>query len=277
MKSNYITIFPESYGALPVSMLLTPVNRLLKKIKGIPNSVQSKLHQLPQDTILSMLADTELIDKSLRSCVKVETLCNAAGIQLDLWTDVSVHEYGSAILLMELPPLVNVSYRNGEYGLSKRAEIELFRWFTAHKEPQRIEGDKFLYIYKRFTHILDSVGLCDNDNWEAKRITNAVTHAICFSDSPRYTEFFYTTVKSDYDGAELLVIRHSDLSKYLDYLALEVPIHPDSCAFAGVSVDGNDVVPLAAKGPHIASMKETGKQTPSMPTENEDEELVQTF
>ena len=42
-------------------------------------------------------------------------------------------------------------------------------------------------------------GRCDNDNFEMKRVTNAITDAIGIADSVDKFSFFYTTIHGDKD------------------------------------------------------------------------------
>lgn len=231
-KKTFIVLCPEGHALLPISSLLG----VIKKFENAVNSIKStfgdiRLADLPQEEILKMLSFTEKLDKSLRSCVKEDVVTGKVKLgTLEMWSDVHVYEYPKAILLMDFPPLVNSSYRYGEYGLSKRAEIELFKWFHTRTLPDFDENNRFLYIYKRYVSgPIDMAS--DNDNWEMKRITNAVSQAIGFSDNPRFSEFFYTSVHSDFDGAELMLIRHKDLFSFMDYLDSGTPIHPDSGSF----------------------------------------------
>lgn len=232
MNNTYISICPESYGLLPVEAFLSAVSKMENDVKTcISRYGNKRLYELPQEEILTLLKNTELLDKSLRSCVKSETILHSnVKEELELWTDVHVYEHEGAILLMDFPPLVNISYRNGEYGLSKRAELSLFQWFANHSPPEFYDENRYLYIYKRYTsEPIDMVS--DNDNWEMKRITNAVSQAIGYSDNPRFSEFLYTTVESEYNGAELLLTRHNSLVSFMSYLSSGTPIHPESSSF----------------------------------------------
>lgn len=233
-KKPFIVLCPEGHGLLPISSLISVVNKFKSNAESLKNVFGDiLLSDMPQEDILQMLSYTEKLDKSLRSCLKEESILDSDSRNtesLELWTDVHVYEYENAILLMDFPPLVNSSYRFKEYGLSKRAEIELFRWFHSHKMPDFEAENRFLYIYKRYVSTpIDTVS--DNDNWEMKRITNAVSQAIGFSDNPRFSEFFYTTVHSEFDGAELMLIRHNDLVLFSDYLISGTPVHPESGSF----------------------------------------------
>lgn len=231
-KKTFIVLCPEGHALLPISSLLGVV----RKFENVVNSLKDtfgdiRLADLPQEEILGMLSFTEKLDKSLRSCIKEGVITGESKSgTLEMWTDVHVYEYPNAVLLMDFPPMVNSSYRYGEYGLSKRAEVELFKWFHTHNLPDFADENRFLYIYKRYVSgPIDMAS--DNDNWEMKRITNAVSQAIGFSDNPRFSEFFYTSVHSDFDGAELMLIRHKDLILFVDYLDSGTPIHPDSGSF----------------------------------------------
>lgn len=232
MNKTYITICPESYGLLPVEALDDAVQKMKNDVASCISAYGNrKLYELPQDEILKLLANTEMLDKSLRSCVKSDTILRSSCKScLEMWNDVHVYEHPNAVLLMDFPPLVNTSYRNGEYGLSKRAEVALYHWFSIHSPPDFEDGNRFMYIYKRYTN--DSIDMSsDNDNWEMKRITNSVSQAIGYSDNPRFSEFLYTTVESDFNGAELLLISHNSLPLFFDYLTSGTPIHPESSSF----------------------------------------------
>lgn len=230
-KQSYITICPESYGLLPIQSFDMALEKFRHNVKMLLQTYGSKrLCDLPQSEILTLLSQTEMLDKSLRSCLTDATIkANSAG-ELELWSDVAVYNYPGAVLLLTLPPLVNASYKNGEYGISKRAEIELYKWFLTHKPPDFDSDNRFLYAYKRYSSKALGV-VSDNDNWEMRRITNAVSQAIGYSDSPRFAEFYYSTVESDYDGAELLLIRHQDLPDFMDFLGSGTPAMPDSPSF----------------------------------------------
>lgn len=239
MFKGNIGFVPEGYAQYSANSIIIPIQRLLNKANELSEfNDDISLSDIDSEIILDLLNETELVDKSLRSCLSDDYHIdlNKAGYgdgdEKIPWTDISIHEYPGAILLIELPQMVSMSYKTGRCSVSLRTEIELAKWFSDHDTPLFDKKNKFVFVYKRFIPKDKKVfNVCDNDNWEMRRVTNAVISAMGYSDNSEVVDFFYTTVQGYYNGAELLVIRQKDLRWAYKYLSTSTPIHPESPAF----------------------------------------------
>lgn len=130
--------------------------------------------------------------------------------------NIQVFQPKNCILKLVLPPLMPIKFA-GSYDVYWNTKLALQEYFAVHEIP-KLTGQKLTLIYKRYTKNIHTDALCDNDNWEMKRVTNAITEELFYSDNPANFSFFYTTVESSFEGCEATVIRQENLADFTDYL-----------------------------------------------------------
>lgn len=122
-----------------------------------------------------------------------------------------------SVLRIELPPLIGRE-SHGMYDIYYQTKSVLSSFLSDHTLPN-YKGQKLLLLYKKYTTTLSSSNTCDNDNWEMKRVTNAVAEALGYSDNVEHFSMLYTTVASNCNKVEATVLLLSQLSFFLPYLA----------------------------------------------------------
>lgn len=127
----------------------------------------------------------------------------------------------NTILRVIMPPLIGRKI-TGSYNQYWSVKYAIEQYKETHPIEQ-IYGEKLLLIYKKYAHDLSVDYTCDNDNWEAKRTTNAISEGINYSDNAANFSFMYTAVLSDACCVEATVIRLSDLPLFYGYLTNSCP------------------------------------------------------
>lgn len=128
----------------------------------------------------------------------------------------------NAILRVSLPPLIGRKF-SGSYDIYWKTKIALEQFFVTESCPFFVD-EKFLLIYKKYATNLDACFTCDNDNWEAKRVTNAISESLNYSDNAEHFSMMYTAVKSHINMVEATVIKLDDLCKFTSYLQDNNPV-----------------------------------------------------
>lgn len=185
MKTSPITPFGhETYADQPAKNIVIPVTQFLHKLECLSDTEkQGQLWQLDDTTIIDLLEHIEIIDKSLRSSLSVDLFDDVRhlGDLQRLWSDVEIFHHNIAEFVVCLPPVVSCSYRYGEYGLANRVRLELREWYSSQQKPPYRVDDPLIFAYKRYISKITRQ-VCDNDNMELRRVTNAIVSVIGGSD-----------------------------------------------------------------------------------------------
>ncbi len=129
---------------------------------------------------------------------------------------IEVSQPQNTVLRISMPPLVGRKFR-GSYNIYWALKTALEEYGEVHG-IDNVQGEKLLLIYKRYAKNLSVCYTCDNDNWEAKRITNALAEALNYSDNAEHFSMLYTSAKSDVDRMEATVILMKNLPLFTGYI-----------------------------------------------------------
>lgn len=136
----------------------------------------------------------------------------------DAYCEIGFTERGD--LRLKTPPLMKRGHRKSlQFYFLIQDALSAFR-MTGNTIPVH---NSFIIIYKRLAKTIGSHILCDNDNLEAQKCTNAITESMMKSDNPRMASFFYTTVQSKEDVPrdlmEITILPSESLGAYLGYIS----------------------------------------------------------
>lgn len=201
------------------------VKKLKKTTDRLP--VGKDLDSISDDDLFSILEESTQVSMSVREALigtkdplyvsRREKLCG------QIYNIVVGHPEGT-ILRVSLPPLVQARYK-GSYDIYRATKIMLSEYYSKHERPV-VQGEKLLLLYKKYAKDLTADYTCDNDNWEAKRVTNAISEALLYSDNAEHFSMMYTAVKSDRCYVEATVICLANLPKFTDYILDPIPAQP---------------------------------------------------
>lgn len=106
---------------------------------------------------------------------------------------IDISQPEGCLLKMVLFPLVNFPTKGG-YNVYSELKQALDAYLENHP-VKVVPGGKYTLLYRRIVPgpLTLGQGRCDNDNFEMKRCTNAITDALGFADSVDKVSFFYTT------------------------------------------------------------------------------------
>lgn len=171
------------------------------------------------DYLFSLLEDSTQLSMAVRTAIlgekgpwyasRREALCK------HIKNVVIGHPEGT-ILRVTIPPLIGRRFK-GTYDIYWAVKVMLEEYYSKNERPI-LYGEKLLLIYKKYAPNLSVCFTCDNDNWEAKRVTNAISEAFLYSDNAEHFSMMYTAVNSRYDFVEATVIRIQDMPKFADYI-----------------------------------------------------------
>lgn len=130
--------------------------------------------------------------------------------------EIKVIPVENGIIRLVLPPLASKKYV-GSYNIYKSVKLALQAYQEKHGRIDVI-GKKLIIIYKRFTPYFGLENDIDNDNWESKRVTNAITEAIEYSDNTAHLSMFYTTSRSNESRVEVTLIEQQSLPFFENYV-----------------------------------------------------------
>lgn len=197
---------------------------LYKKAEKLPLGKEISL--LDEESLLDILQDVSLLSMSVREGILgyKDTRYPARRKQLLQALPVLVSIPENAILRVSMPPLVGRKI-TGAYDIYQQVKLALEDFMSTREFPAYF-GKKLLLIYKKYAQNLGVCYTCDNDNWEAKRTTNAISEALNYSDNAEHFSMMYTAVKSTANYVEATLIPIESLQYFLPYLTDATPAQP---------------------------------------------------
>lgn len=173
----------------------------------------ARLYDAPQDgnTLLKMLEELEKTRISARQIIDQILLPDSqkqALLRVGI-KDISISNPSvPALLLITLFPLVNTQIKGG-YNVYFEVKFALEKYLQEH--PLTLPMGRFALVYRRIIkgNLALSAGHCDNDNFEMKRVTNAITEAIHVADSVDKFSFYYTAAAGDEAKTEVYLATES--------------------------------------------------------------------
>lgn len=177
-----------------------------------------------ENVLYRLISEIAMLDMTVRTCLLEKRNEGFFEREKEFVKGSYIHisTPANAIIRATIPPLVGRQFK-GSYNIYWRLKSALAEFERRHKIP-RSEGERLVLIYKRYSTNLAVGHTCDNDNWEMKRTTNAISEALNYSDNSEHFSMVYTTVKSNTDCVEATVIKQEDMALFLDYLSEAKPV-----------------------------------------------------
>lgn len=180
--------------------------------------------------LLRLAGEIATCDMSVRGCIlghlsedghdaRQERLVGAAKIRIS--------SPPNTILRVTLPPLIGRKIK-GSYNVYWKLKMALAQ-YEKDAGQFKVPTQKLLILYKKYARCIDIGHTCDNDNWESRRTTNAISEALNYSDNPQHMSMLYTTVQcsgAHPDCVEITVMPEENLAMFLPYLQKTEPEQP---------------------------------------------------
>lgn len=204
--------------------MCTKIHTMADKINVISKKLNNNMPAFETENILyRLISEISMLDMTIRACLLEKRNNSFFEREKELVKGSHIHisTPSNAIIRVTIPPLVGRQFK-GSYNIYWKLKSALAQFEKNYKLP-RLEGEKLLLIYKRYSTNLAVGHTCDNDNWEMKRTTNAISEALNYSDNSEHFSMVYTTVKSNTDCVEATVIKQKDMALFLHYLSEAKP------------------------------------------------------
>ncbi|MBN3025038.1 hypothetical protein JXX19_01215 [Ruthenibacterium lactatiformans] len=190
--------------------------RLVQLTEDLPQN--QPLENIPDKKLYTLLEQITQADMAVRNAI-LGALDSKRPERRKRYVErlnIHVSQPKNCILRLTLPPLASAKFA-GSYDIYQNTKLALEEYFSTRNVPD-LTGQKLTLIYKRVVKNIRSNAVCDNDNWEMKRVTNAITETLFYSDNAAHFSFFYTTVEGPIAGTEATVIRETNLMDFTGYL-----------------------------------------------------------
>lgn len=220
---------------LPVRLLSgDQKTRLHKHAEEILRLTEESISALTQDEqqkwLLRLAGEIAICDMSVRGCILgqvSETGHDARQERLTGTAKIRISSPPNTILRVTLPPLIGRKIK-GSYNVYWKLKMALAQY---EKDTGQLKTptQKILILYKKYARCIDIGHTCDNDNWESRRTTNAISEALNYSDNPQHMSMLYTTVQcsgAHPDCVEITVMPEENLAMFLPYLQKTEPEQP---------------------------------------------------
>lgn len=208
--ANDNSVFPvqgHKDGLEREKLLKSTLQYCSNRVKSMKKVLDKSLEYPNDRAILDLLGEVELSRKALREVLPethqpTETASVPGNIQ-----DVIVETSPQIPLKITLMPLCAYPIR-GAYNT----------YFDVYNALQNMINKPALAAHKRYTIIYNRVvkgplvlakGRCDNDNFEMKRVTNAISDALGIADSVDKFSFYYTTTEGDQSKTEVFLLEEA--------------------------------------------------------------------
>lgn len=215
---------PVFVGHNSTEFMQRRIETLYKLKDKIPAGTEN--NSVPDDVLYSLLEQTSQLDMAVREGILGYKDSGYAGRRGRLASQIPVivAQPPGTVLRISLPPLIGRRFR-GSYNLYWAVKIALEEYCASHTIDTPL-SEKLLLIYKRYARNLDVCYTCDNDNWETKRVTNALSEALNYSDNAEHFSMMYTAVKGSVDCMEATIVRIQDMGAHLNYILDPTPAQP---------------------------------------------------
>ena len=155
---------------------------------------------LQEKDLYELLSLSSSINLSLRDMIDpVSDLGSYKDLYFSKCLNIHIEELNENEFKITLNPLADKKYK-GSYDIYYQIKLALNKYLSYHKFNLK-KDRKYILVYKRYSVNIKSE--TDNDNWEMKRATNAITECVSFSDSPSHLSFVYTTVPDNKNYVEI--------------------------------------------------------------------------
>lgn len=187
---------------------------------------KTALSELETKTLLEILDSAAHISGGIRSAVKYPDPAytrfreNMELREILGRSDIQIGYTQQGYLRLVTPPLLQLSNRRSvQIAFAMEDALIAFR-AAGNAIPTH---PSFFIVYKRFATNMDSENLCDNDNMEARKITNVLVRMMGLSDNPGFASFIYTTLSAAESLTEITVFPRGELMKVCAYIDSPAP------------------------------------------------------
>lgn len=201
--------------------VISKSKKLQKDISLLPP--QRALDEVDESVLYRLLSDISILDQTVREAIlggKDEGYATRERA-LAMASNIVVAKPPKAILRILIPPLAGRQF-SGSYNIYWKLKTVLNQYAHEH-EIEHISEGKLVLLYKKYAKRIDACYTCDCDNWEMKRVTNAIAETLNYSDNAEHFSMMYTAVKSQVDCVEATVLRMESFPFFFDYLTESVP------------------------------------------------------
>lgn len=214
-----------------VNLCVNTTNFVMNRVKALQKTAgllrpNEDLRSVHSDYLLDLLSNATQISMAVRGAYLggKNAWYGMRREEVGVILPVKVGHPDGTILRVTVPPLIGTRFK-GSYDVYWNVKVILEEYYEKHERPI-LYGKKLLLIYKKYAPNLSADFTCDNDNWEAKRVTNAISEALLYSDNADHFSMMYTAVKSAFSFVEATVIHIEDMAKFADYIIDPVPSQP---------------------------------------------------
>lgn len=191
--------------------------RICRKLEDYPKDWP--IAAMEMDDLLNTLENTAYIADAIRSAAKdpgpFRDFTKEEIVKLITPIEIEVGYSPRGYLRIITPLLVRTeNYRSRHIGFAvENALIAFVEGGNSIPRPR-----SYAIVYKRFCDARQTVQICDSDNIESKKITNAIAAAMGHSDNAWSASFCYMTVSSPQRLTEVTVFPQEDLGDLPAYL-----------------------------------------------------------
>lgn len=183
------------------------------------NTAISQYHIQPRsEMLLSVLEEIERARYAARQIVPFMDIHqqDTATQHVKSMRGIEISVPPGTILKIAMVPLVAYPIKGG-YNIYFDVKEALGEYFDMHPLPEIDITTRYVLVYRRIVpgNLVLATGRCDNDNFEMKRVTNAIAESIGVADSVDKFSFYYTTVNGKESKAEAILINENQFSIHL--------------------------------------------------------------
>lgn len=203
---------------LSTSYIKRQANTIFKKAQSLENDIAAAA--LPFEILYPILVSCVNLQRVLRESMIQSPYINCMQDKKEICDTlkISLSFPENTILRLSLYPLFDfrkektISY-NTYWSVKTVLENGL-------KDKNIIlEKNKPLFlIYKKYSQNLTCEYTCDNDNWEMKRVTNAIAEQFFLTDNAETFSFIYTAAKAEKSFCEVTLLYRKNISLLTDYI-----------------------------------------------------------
>lgn len=205
----------ESYQQGNTDVIIRSVKKLYNLAMQLPTNttIQRKFYVLLMDMLTYATDVSSIIRENVHQFWEPMPPPNTLIPDININIGISVPD--NAILRLVLPPLLSAKSRMA-YNTYHDVKNALKDYFKIHPKPL-LDKKRLILIYRKHAPMLTADYTCDNDNWEMKRVTNAIAETFFLTDDANTFSFFYTAKKDTKTFAEIILIEEEKVQENIHF------------------------------------------------------------
>lgn len=206
-----------------IKKFIEKIDKLYALGKKIENEQTENVYDISSVKLYEILQYTSFIAMKIREAVDYNTRFFSYNERKKVFKryvnalPITVSQPENAILRVKIYPLIRDSYK-GAYNVYWDVK-DAIKAYSYDNKIERITSGKLLLIYKKYGPANARLCSYDNDNWEMKRVTNAISESINYPDTAKNFSFLYTAVEAEENYVEATLIRMENIDFFTKYLA----------------------------------------------------------